>query len=247
MLNIKYVITSKENDNIFNSESHPCKRLICKTNIHKYDLIATHFWHQYLLQIGINSHLFQVMIVPLYSSIYRRGKINQELFCRQVPAIKKPLWYVYSDMALKAHFPLGKPRDFFCANKQKVNAIGWWWRQCLSPANQNAFLSVCANKFAWWKTRFNVRHSRSNVDSSIVEALLVILWVVVLYPSVGLLFCIHQLGCCFISISFSIGNRGNSMAQLTCLFCFEAICRLNSNLIGWQWLPTLALFADFCD
>ena len=26
----------------------------------------------------------------------------------------------------------------FRANKQKANVIGWWWRQCLSPANQVA-------------------------------------------------------------------------------------------------------------
>jgi WD40 repeat protein len=31
---------------------------------------------------------------------------------------------------------------FFRANEQKVNVIGWWWRQCLSPANQIAFLSI---------------------------------------------------------------------------------------------------------
>ena len=46
-------------------------------------------------------------------------------------------------------FPLG---DFFRANKQKANVIGWWCRQCLSPANQVAFFSVRANKFAKWKT-----------------------------------------------------------------------------------------------
>jgi hypothetical protein len=31
-------LTGKEYDNILNSENHPCTRLICKTNIHKYDL-----------------------------------------------------------------------------------------------------------------------------------------------------------------------------------------------------------------
>ena len=49
----------------------------------------------------------------------------------------------------KAGFPLG---EFVRANKQKANVIGWWWRQCLSPANQVAFFSVRANKFAKWKT-----------------------------------------------------------------------------------------------
>ncbi len=50
---------------------------------------------------------------------------------------------------LKAGFPLG---EFVRANKQKANVIGWWWRQCLSPANQVASFSVRANKFAKWKT-----------------------------------------------------------------------------------------------
>ncbi len=49
----------------------------------------------------------------------------------------------------KAGFPLG---EFVRANKQKANMIGWWCRQCLSPANQVAFFSVRANKFAKWKT-----------------------------------------------------------------------------------------------
>ena len=30
--------------------------------------------------------------------------------------------------------------EFVRANKQKANVIGWWCRQCLSPANQVAFL-----------------------------------------------------------------------------------------------------------
>ena len=46
---------------------------------------------------------------------------------------------------IKVGFPLG---EFVRANKQKVNVIGWGCRQCLSPANQVAFFSVCANKFA---------------------------------------------------------------------------------------------------
>jgi hypothetical protein len=41
--------------------------------------------------------------------------------------------------------------NFFPANKQKVNLIGWWWRQCLSLANQLAFLFVRADKFTKWK------------------------------------------------------------------------------------------------
>ncbi len=49
----------------------------------------------------------------------------------------------------KAGFPLG---EFVRANKQKANVIGWWCRQCLSPANQVAFFSVRANKIAKWKT-----------------------------------------------------------------------------------------------
>jgi hypothetical protein len=31
-------LTSKEYDNILNSENHPCKRLICRTNAHEYNL-----------------------------------------------------------------------------------------------------------------------------------------------------------------------------------------------------------------
>jgi hypothetical protein len=31
-------LTSKEYDNILNSENHPCKRLICSTNAHEYNL-----------------------------------------------------------------------------------------------------------------------------------------------------------------------------------------------------------------
>jgi hypothetical protein len=30
--------SSKEYDNILNSENHPCKRLICRTNAHEYNL-----------------------------------------------------------------------------------------------------------------------------------------------------------------------------------------------------------------
>jgi hypothetical protein len=41
--------------------------------------------------------------------------------------------------------------NFFPANKQKVNVIGWWWRQCFSLANQLAFFFVRADKFAKWK------------------------------------------------------------------------------------------------
>ncbi len=52
---------------------------------------------------------------------------------------------------IKAGFPRG---EFVRANKQKANVIGWRCRQCLSPANQVAFFSVRANKFAKWKTGF---------------------------------------------------------------------------------------------
>lgn len=34
----KDYLTRKEYDNILNSENHPCKRLICRTNVHKYNL-----------------------------------------------------------------------------------------------------------------------------------------------------------------------------------------------------------------
>ena len=64
----------------------------------------------------------------------------------------------------EARFPLG---EFFRANKQKANVIGWCGNQCLSPANQVAFFSVRANKFAKWKTglsfEFPVNGERQDV------------------------------------------------------------------------------------
>ena len=47
-------------------------------------------------------------------------------------------------------FVMSKVRalDFFHENKQKMNAIGWLCRECLTPANQVASFSVRANKFA---------------------------------------------------------------------------------------------------
>ena len=54
-------------------------------------------------------------------------------------------WPLNTGWPLKAAFPLG---EFVRANKQKVNVIGWWCRLCLSLANQVAFFSVRANKFA---------------------------------------------------------------------------------------------------
>ena len=60
-------------------------------------------------------------------------------------------WYKshpFVTMSLLARFLL---RDFFRANKQQVNTIGWRWRQCLSSANQVASFLCCASTFAWWK------------------------------------------------------------------------------------------------
>ena len=59
--------------------------------------------------------------------------------------------HLYLTRLSKAGFPLG---EFVRANRQKANVIGWWCRQCLSPANQIAFFSVRANKFTKWKTGF---------------------------------------------------------------------------------------------
>ena len=44
---------------------------------------------------------------------------------------------------------------FLPREQAKTNVIGWRCRQCLSPANQVAFFSVRANKFAKWKTGFS--------------------------------------------------------------------------------------------
>ena len=50
--------------------------------------------------------------------------------------------------------------EFGKCNHSILKVIGWWCRQCLSPANQVAFFSVLANKFAWWKTGFTRRQKR---------------------------------------------------------------------------------------
>ncbi len=51
----------------------------------------------------------------------------------------------------KARFPLG---DFFRANKQKTNVIGWWCCQCLSPTNQIAFFHCSREQIRQVENRF---------------------------------------------------------------------------------------------
>ncbi len=53
--------------------------------------------------------------------------------------------YSLSDYIIKAGFPLG---EFFRANRERSNLIGWRQTLTTSPANHIRFLLVRANKFA---------------------------------------------------------------------------------------------------
>ena len=53
----------------------------------------------------------------------------------------------------KTRFPLG---DFFHANEQKANVIGWWCRQRISPANQVGFFLCSRGQVRLVENRLNI-------------------------------------------------------------------------------------------
>ena len=67
-------------------------------------------------------------------------------------------------IVIKARFPLG---DFFRTNMQKASVIGWWCRQCLSPANHIRFLLVRAKKIAQWKMGLNAHTHQTRFNNAV--------------------------------------------------------------------------------